>query len=310
MTTRNLGGIFVTADDPAFLERQVEPKRELVDLNAIDVRELRKSMLARDADYDTVPVDPEGESLRLYPGGVTIWSGFPGSGKTTLLRQLVVHLLAKQRGVFLASLEEDALDVFVGLARTALGSEDPSEDGLQWCVDTWAERLRLWHGVDQAESARLLAAIRVLGRQGVRHAVVDSLMCLDIHNSDWESQRQFANAMRATARSSGCHIHLVAHPRKLISSGQDPDLNDVAGAREIGGLADNVLFIRRAKDAAMTPHADATPMGMAILKQRHFRGALGQIDGWFQRNLRQFKADQYDTAPTMYLPHYAYEARQ
>ena len=60
------------------------------------------------------------------------------------------------------------------------------------------------------------------------------------------------------------HIYLVAHPRKLISSGQAPDLNDVAGAREIGGLADNVLFVRRAKDEAMRPDCIVTPMGVSV----------------------------------------------
>ena len=305
---RNLNGIFVTADDPAFLERHIEPEKQFIDLNAINVRDLRLAMQTRGANYDTTPIDPEGHNFRLYPGNITIWSGFPGSGKTTLLRQLVVQLLSAQKGVFVASLEEDPLDVFARLASTALGTEEPDENGLQWCVDSWCNKLRLWHGTDQAEHAKLFAAIRVLGRQGVRHAVIDSMMCLDVHNSDWEAQRHFANALRQTARGSGVHIHLVAHPRKLVSSGQDPDLNDVAGAREIGGTADNVLFVRRAKDASMQPKANVTPMAVAVLKQRHFRGALGTIEGWFNRDLKQFKQDQHDLLPTQYLPFDAYAA--
>lgn len=300
-----LHGIVVTADNPEFLEREVEPAK-FVDLNALNVRELRDTMRARAADYDTTPVDPDGHDLRLYPGNITIWSGFPGSGKTTLLRQLVVHLLSANRRVFFASLEEDPLDVFIRLACTALGTEEPSEDGLQWCADMWADKLRLWHGIDHAEHAKVFAAVRVLGKQGFRHAIIDSLMCLDVRNDDFEAQRQFANAMRITARASNVHLHLVAHPRKLVSSGQEPDLNDVAGAREIGGTADNVLFVRRAKDASMSPSAEVTPMAVSVLKQRHFRGSLGTIEGWFHRNLRQYKPTQFDTTITNYLPIEAY----
>ena len=299
--------IFVKPDDPKFLAKIAAPERELVSLNTIDVESILAAMKAREANYDTTPFDPEGNLLRLYPGGVSIWSGFPGSGKSTILRQLTTHLLQQGCGVFVASLEEEPLDVFFRHAMVALGQESPTAEGLQWCVDMWHGKLSIWHGTDQAQHAKLFAALRVLGAQGTRHAIIDSLMCLDIHNSDWEGQRQFANAMRATARDSGVHIHLVAHPRKLISTGQDPDLNDVAGAREIGGLADNVLFIRRDKDAGMTNNTDVTPMQIAVLKQRHFRGALGKIDGWFNRRLKQFKCSKWDEAPTAYLPHYAYE---
>lgn len=300
-----LGKIFVTADDPAFLESAVEPSKELFSIGEINVKHLREEYISRQRNFDTTPFDVEGRLLRLFPGSVTIWSGFPGTGKTTLLRQLVCHLMHNKNGVFLASLEEEPMDVFYRLACVALGTDDPSEDGLQWCVDSWCDRLRLWAGSDLARSAHLLAAIRVLAKEGVRHAVIDSLMCLDIHNGDWEAQRQFANTMRRTARTSGACIHLVAHPRKLVSAGQEPDLNDVAGAREIGGLADNVLFVRR-NPTAETLTGTVTPMLIKIAKQRYYNGALGDITGWFHRNLKQFKTDQFDERLTRYLPSEAY----
>lgn len=308
MQPSRLGKIFVTADDPAFLEQEIEPARELFSFGSLNVKELREEYIRRQQNFLTTPFDPEGRTLRLFPGGVTIWSGYPGAGKTTLLRQLVCHLMHKRHGVFVASLEEEPADVFYRLACVALGTNDPSEDGLQWCIDDWHDRLRLWGGIDSARSAHLLAAIRVLAKEGVHHAVIDSLMCMDVHNGDWEAQRQFANAMRRTARSSGAHIHLVAHPRKVISSEQTPDINDIAGAREIGGLADNVIFVRRRGDE--TPIGNCTQMQICVRKQRYGTGAVGDIVGWFNRDLKQFKTDQYEAQPTRYLPAAAYEPRK
>lgn len=303
---RGIKGIFVTADDPAYLEKTVERQRQTIDLNTINVRELRAEYIRKQANFDTAPFDSEGEYLRFYPGGVTIWSGFPGAGKTTLLRQLACHLMLKGRGVFVASLEEEPLDVFYRHACVALGTDDPSEDGLQWCADVWAERLRLSADTDYAESAKLLAVIRVLAKEhGVRHAVIDSLMCLDVANDDYERQRQFANTLCTTARAAGVHIHLVVHPRKLVSAHQEVDLNDVAGARELGGKVDNVLFVRRSKDEGISPNQHVTPMAINVRKQRYHNGQVGDIVGFFNRKLKQFKRDQFDTLPTRYLPEHA-----
>lgn len=304
-----LGKIFVTPDDPKFLEARVEPARDLFSIANINVKQLRDEYIRRQQNYDTTPFDPSGNILRLFPSGITIWSGFPGTGKTTLLRQFICHLLSKRHGVFLASLEEEAMDSFYRLACTALGTNDPSEEGLQWCVDEWHDKLRLWSGTDLARSGHLLAAVRVLAEEGVRHAVIDSLMCLDIHNGDWEAQRQFAKAMRTTVRSSGSHIHLVAHPRKLVSADQEPDLNDVAGAREIGGLADNILFVQR-NPSAESMDGDATPMRIKIAKQRYFNGSQGNIEGFFNRHLKQFKTNINDTSVTRYLPNAAYSSHE
>jgi twinkle protein len=300
--SRGMKSVFITADDPAYLERKVEAKSATVDLNSLDVRAMRREYLRWREDYDTAPFDPLGEQFRLYPGGVTIWSGFPGAGKTTLLRQTVCHLLHRGKGVFVCSLEEKPLHVFQRLSETCLGTTDPSEDGLQLCADLWSEKLRISTDSDYAEHAKLLAVIRVLARDhGVRHAVIDSMMCLDVANDDTEAQRQFANRLCRTAAAAGIHIHLVAHPRKLVSAHQEIDLNDVAGARELGGKVDNVLFVRRSKDESIAASTIVTPMAVCVRKQRYHRGQVGDITGWFHRDQLQFKAEQFDARPIRYL---------
>lgn len=302
---RGLRGIFVTHDDPEFLEDAVDPGEVILDLSSQNVSDLRDAYVAKQAGYCTTPFDPEGRRLRLFPGGITIWSGFPGSGKTTLLRQLTCHLLSKPQGVFFASLEEDPRDLLVRIAGVASGVETPSEAQIEWFLFAHGDRLKVWGVIGLANHQHILATIRVLARRGVRHAVIDSLMCLDVNSTDWEAQRQFATALASTARRSGVHIHLVAHPRKLVSSDQAPDINDVAGSADLGRLADNVVFVRRATNEA-TIGGNATPMAIAIRKQRHGTGATGDVTGWFHKGFRQFHTDQFAMEPIRYLPDVAF----
>jgi KaiC/GvpD/RAD55 family RecA-like ATPase len=298
-----VGSVLVTGAEPQFDE---DPDEVLLDVMNLDGKQLLTEYAQRRSKFGTAPFDPEGELFRLYPGGVTIWSGFPGAGKTTLLRQFICHCLARGSSVFVASFEEDPRDMLVSLAGVASGQELPNAHQMQWFLDAYGERFRLWGVIGIAQHRRLLAVIRKLASQGVRHAIIDSLMCLDIANDDFEAQRKFANLLAATAKASNIHIHLVAHPRKLVSSGQEPDINDDAGAREIGGIADNVVFVRRSETESVDPMAASTPMCIAIRKQRYGRGYLGNLTGWFHRQWRQFHMEQFPRGPSRYLPEDAY----
>src|SRR6185312_14618893 len=97
-------------------------RRVCLDVEHWDAKDMLQAFKSRHAKYGTTPFDPDGNLLRLYPGGLTIWSGYPGAGKTTLLRQLVCHCLARGSAVFLASLEEEPEDVLSHLAATAAGT--------------------------------------------------------------------------------------------------------------------------------------------------------------------------------------------
>lgn len=300
---RRVGQMLITKEDPAY---DLDPAESLLDVEPLSGKELLDQFAKEYEHYSTTPFDPDGERLRLYRGGVTVWSGFPGAGKTTLLRQCICHLLLRGSSVFVASLEEHPQAVLVRLAATAAGAQLPNAHQMQWFIDAYGPKFRLWARIGIARHRQLLAVIRKLAEQGIQHAFIDSLMCLDINNGDFEAQRQFANLVAGTARASGVHIHLVAHPRKLISADQEPDINDVAGAREIGGIADNVIFVRRAKNETTNPHATMTGMHVCIRKQRHWTGALGDIGGWFHRDQRQFNLDQFPLRATRYLPEDAY----
>jgi len=298
---RRVGQMLVSGADPEF---DVDPKDALLDVQELDGRQLLDDFEKFNSKFATAPFDPAGDRFRFYPGGLTIWSGFPGSGKTTLLRQFVCQCLARGSSVFQASLEEHPRNVLINLAAVAAGRQLPTANQLQWFIDVYGPRFRLWSHVGLAKHRQLLAVIRKLATQGVKHAIIDSLMCMDVANDDFESQRQFANLAIATAQASNIHIHLVAHPRKLVSADQEPDINDVAGARELGGIADNVLFVRRSKNEGAVCK-DSTPMLIAIRKQRHGSGEIGDVVGWYHRPIRQFSIEQF-AEPIRYLPEAAY----
>jgi len=295
---RRVAQMLAPADAPEF---DHDPD-ELLDLGKLDGRQLLEEYEQEMSCYATTPFDDHGERLRLYPCGVTLWSGFPGAGKTTMLRQLICHLLQRDHGVFSASLEEHPKHQLVRLAATAAGTEKPNAHQVQWFIDAYGAKLRIWAKVGLAKHRSLLAVIRKLAAEGTGHVFIDSLMKLDIPTQDWEAQRNFANLIASTAQQTRCHIHLVAHPKKPPLKDEEPDTNDVGGARELAGIADNVLFIRRKRTEGEDPLAPAVGMKITIAKQRHGNGALGDIVGWFHRPLRQFSKDQFAGHGIRYLP--------
>lgn len=284
-----------------------EPRQVLFDLAKHDARGLLATFKKSRECFCTSPFDPQGHKLKFYRKGYTIWSGYPGAGKTTALRQLICHLLHIKEHVFVASLEEHPVDVIVQLAGVCFGREMPTEHQLQWFIDFYGERLKIWGITGVASHTELFGTIQGLAQKGqCSQAFIDSLMCLDINSQDFEGHRKFANLMNAITIESDIHLHLVAHPRKSVSVEQEPDINDVAGGADYARLAHNVGFIRRAAGLA---HGEfLSPMKIAIRKQRYGSGYIGDITGWFNRNIRQFKIEQFDQLPTQYLPREAYHS--
>lgn len=277
-----LAGMLVTGVDA---EVEAMPERRLVDVSQLSPSDVLARWQKRQSEWQTIPADPTGANLRLFPGGVSVWSGYPGEGKTTQLRQMAIAMAGRGEPTFFASLEEDPEDLLLRLCMVANGlreieHEETFGDFLHWS----REKLFVWGVVGNASGSELLAVIRSLARRGLKQAVIDSLMCLDVANDDFEKQRQFANAVAATARVSGVHIHLVVHPRKIVSRDQDPDINDVAGAREIAGIADNVIFVRRGPEEMGTDFAKSSLVH--VLKNRH-GGWCGKIHAYFRKDFGQ-----------------------
>lgn len=259
----------------------------------------------RRATFDTVPLDPEGNTVRLYPKQWTIFSGYTGTGKTTYLRQMVCGLLKAGKMVFVANLEADPEDFIIELANTAAGTELVTAAQLDKFLELYGEKLKLWGRIGVADHKKILATVRALREIGLDYAILDSLMMLDVEEDDIEEQRKFAALLTASAITTGIHIILVAHPRKPMDPDAAPSVHNVSGSSKLTNLAFNVMFIRRGPP--IPGNDKVTSMQLHILKQRTM-GSIGMIEGFYSRERNQFSLDSMAASPTFYLPADCYPA--
>jgi hypothetical protein len=302
---RQVGGMFVMKAAPGADE---SPEKILFDAEKQTPKEMLDAYNARRAQFDGVPLDVEGQMLRLRPRQWSIFSGYTGTGKTTYLRQTICHLLKAGKSVFVATLEADPEDYLVELASTAAGVEVVTEHQLAVFLATYSKQLKVWGVVGVADHRKMLATIRALAKsaEGLDYAILDSFMMLDIDEDDIEEQRQFAALLTASAISTGVHIMLVAHPKKPMDAEAPPTVHNVSGSSKLVNLAFNVLFIRRGPPLP-NQNPDVTQMELHILKQR-IGGTVGVINGFFYRHQNQFHVDPHSNQPTFYLDATQYPA--
>lgn len=299
---RATASIYVTKESP---NAEKTPQRILYDAGMEDAATILAAYRKKMDNFDTMPLDIEGEVIRLYKGEWSIFSGRTGAGKTTLLRQIVCKMLKDGKNVFVATLEQDPTHYLVELAATAAGCEMPSEKQLQAFLDAYGPQLKLWGLIGVAEHKKILASIRDLAEAGLDYAVIDSLMVLDIDSQDFEAQRKFSALLAATVIAKNVHVILVAHPKKQMSLDQEPSTDDVCGSSNLVNLCYNAWFIRRGPEAS--PGSNATQMELHNLKARTFN-RLGVITGCFHYKQRQFHLTDYAPMSTMYLPVELYPA--
>ena len=76
------------------------------------------------------------------------------------------------------------------------------------------------------------------------------LMRLDIRELDrdiYEAQSLFSNSIADFAQNKNVHVHIVAHPRKIM--GSIISKMDISGSGDLSNRADNVFGIHRVTPA-------------------------------------------------------------
>lgn len=231
--------------------------------------------------------------LEFRPGELSVWTGINGHGKSLLLGQVVLGLMAQGQRVVVFSGEMTPERQLKRLVKQSTGLDRPTVGYIDAVGEWMHDRLWIFNLVGSANLDRLLEVFAYANRRyGATQFVIDSLMMTDVPEDGPGSLTAQKEAVRKVcdfAKRNGCHVHLVAHPRKARDESLAPGKLDVAGSSKITDGADNVLSVWSARrDEAAGPAGDEPDGALELQKQRngecqHFRLAL-----WFVKQAQQF----------------------
>lgn len=254
---------------------------------------------------------------RIRRKELTIWTGISGHGKSEVLNHLAVHLGDLGEKTLIASFEVMADKTLENLARQAGGrsvfggsSREDFDAVFSWLCD------RIWivDRVGRFSWKDLIVIFKYARRRyGITQFIVDSLLRCGIAGDDYEGQKSFTDALVLFAMDDDCHVHLVAHSRKLENEGAAPGKQDVKGSGDITDLAHNVasVFRNKAKEKEIedlkidgkAPGLDLLqkPDGFLQLTKQRETGEEFRARFWFLGGVKQF-TDKHTTPAKRYAP--------
>ena len=254
-----------------------------------------KAMFYPEAGVSGDPVlrlDKDLDWFEFRSGELTVWTGYNGHGKSLMLSQVQLGLLQQGERLCVFSGEMSPERQVKRMAKQAAGVDRPSKPYLD-AIGEWLQgRAWIFDVVGSATIGRLLEVFEYANkRYGIRQFVIDSLMMTDVPEDGPGSntaQKQAVQKLCDFAKRNGCHVHLVAHPRKGRDESNGPGKLDVAGSSKITDGADNVFTVwsaRRDESEAPTDDPDAK---LELQKQRngdvqHFKLML-----WFVKGAQQY----------------------
>lgn len=261
---------------------------------------------AHGVEHDPIlRLDKDLDWFEFRPGELSVWTGYNGHGKSLLLSQVMLGLMAQGEQVVVFSGEMTPERQLKRMVKQATGLDRPTLGYID-AVGSWMnEKLWLYNVVGSATIDRLLQVFLYASkRYGARHFVIDSLMMTDVPEDGpgaMTAQKEAMRKMCDFARRNGCHIHLVAHPRKGRDETGAPGKLDVAGSSKITDGADNVFTVwsaLRDESQEMTDESDAK---LELRKQRNGDIQHFTLPLWFCKASQQFATNSRRRAVS-YVP--------
>jgi twinkle protein len=233
------------------------------------------------------------------PGEVSIWTGYNGHGKSLLLIQAMIGLMEQGKKICVFSGEMPPITQGQRLARQLAGTENPTENFLEVIGDWLSDKFWLFDMVGSASMTSLIEAFTyAYKRHGVEHFVVDSLMMTDVPEDGFAyqtKQREGVSKLTTFCKSYGCHVHLVAHPKKGNRE-KPPEQGDVCGSGKITDFADNIFSLWsdfKKQGTGETDVAENRPDAwLTLMKQRNASTQVKKIPLYFNLKCQQFSHDR------------------
>lgn len=237
-----------TAEDAAeWIAAAEAPKLDRL----VRVAELRDRILAELApkpEYYTLPFlrpskfDPE-SGYQPRPGEVTLWTGKTGDGKSTVLNSFALGFLTNGIPTFVCSPEMPAEKLTARMLRSFFGKV--GTEHVDHFLREVGQELIFADVMGYIQQDRLFEMMRFsFQRYGATQHIIDSLMRVEGLEEDFPAQGDFMNKLQEFTKSTGCHVHLVAHPRKVHAEQRLTKL-DVKGSSLIPNNADNIVCVIR-----------------------------------------------------------------
>jgi twinkle protein len=225
-------------------------------------------------------------------GELTVWTGYNGHGKSLLLSQVLLGLAQQGERLCIFSGEMTPERQLKRMVKQASGLDRPTAPYMDAIGGWMRDRIWIFNQVGSSTIARLLEVFEYANkRYGTRHFVIDSLMMTDVPEDGhgcMTAQKEAIQKLANFAKRNGCHVHLVAHPRKGKDETTRPGKLDVAGSSKITDGADNVFTVWSARRDESEPLTDEPDAELELQKQRngdiqHFKLML-----WFVKSAQQY----------------------
>ena len=232
--------------------------------------------------------------FRFRDGELTLWTGTTGHGKSTLLNWAGLQLAARtKRPTLIVSMETEPPEI-IRRQIFQVGMNPTNEEDVRACVSEISKRILFYDRIGHIAKKDLFDMMNYArARYDVANVIIDSLMRVDGMEEDYPAQTAFVIDCVTFARETGCHVHLVAHPRKSAGD-ESPKSQDVAGSGNLRNNADNILVLWRnvEKERKREDGEDISGMPDAILSVEKDR-----VQGEFRKFALQYDYERYKFAP-------------
>ncbi len=188
------------------------------------------------------------DKIRIRPGEVSLWTGINGHGKTMVLNQIAVDGIANGEKFCIASMEMKGDRLFSRFVRQASGLSRPSDIYIDAIFEWGNGKVFEYSPKGQVKHKNIISVFKYARqRYGVTQFIIDSITKTEIKGDDFDGQKDFVNELTDLVRNLNCHIHLVAHSRKLQNEERIPGKMDVKGSGSLTDIVDNSFSVWRNK---------------------------------------------------------------